>query len=435
LEADEDGHRGEDERVDVEGDGAEAKRTADEEGADDEPDEEEGETGLKEKPARREEQHETQVAPAIAPRAKVRRAAASVGAKRRRDFGDTQTEERGLDDHFGGELHAGGAEFEAIVGVAGKSAKAAMEIADGTTEEEATDAGEDGVAEVAVFPRHGAGLDAAEEAVAHDEVVAFAEFLYEAAGVGEVVGAVGVAHEDEAATGGGDAALEGAAVSFLGYADDAGAEARGDLLGTVGGAVVGDDHFAGEVLLAERAQGFFDAAGEGFGLVEARHDDGQLKGSVGGGRFHEGASEADGSSTRKQMKDDAKQEEHEANGGEGEVVLQEFFGEPGEAAEFDGLGDGEPGVGVGVVGGDPPRTGGTEDRDVFPAFAGDGIGNDGDFGRAGLDGEREAGVGTAEIAGDAKAKEGERGVGLGGALPGERFGGGERIGADGNGER
>ena len=45
---------------------------------------------------------------------------------------------------------------------------------------------------------HGARLDAAGEAVAHDEVVAAAQRVDERAEVGEVVAVVGVAHDDEA---------------------------------------------------------------------------------------------------------------------------------------------------------------------------------------------------------------------------------------------
>jgi len=42
--------------------------------------------------------------------------------------------------------------------------------------------------------------------------------------------------------------------------------------------VIGDDYFTGDVVVTQRGQGFIDADGEGFRLVQARHDDRHLNG-------------------------------------------------------------------------------------------------------------------------------------------------------------
>src|SRR5581483_10648280 len=114
------------------------------------------------------------MAPAITPRAQVRWAAAAVLLERRGDLNHALAEQRGFDDHLAGELHAGGAEVEALVGVDGERADAAVEVADGRVEEPAADEAEHRVAEISVQRRHGAGADAAAEAIAHDEIGAVA---------------------------------------------------------------------------------------------------------------------------------------------------------------------------------------------------------------------------------------------------------------------
>jgi len=69
------------------------------------------------------------------------------------------------------------------------------------------------------------------------------------------VAVVGVAHDDIAAAGGGDAAAEGAAVALLGHRDDARAEPGGDGLRAVGAAVIGDDDLGRESVRFDGAAG------------------------------------------------------------------------------------------------------------------------------------------------------------------------------------
>ena len=56
--------------------------------------------------------------------------------------------------------------------------------------------GEDRVADPAILPRHGPGLDPALEAIAHHEVAACPQLLDERHEVGEIIAVIGIAHDD-----------------------------------------------------------------------------------------------------------------------------------------------------------------------------------------------------------------------------------------------
>ena len=73
-----------------------------------------------------------------------------------------------------------------------------------------------------------------------------------------------------------DAAAQGAAVALGGHAHDARAVFFRELDGAVGGAVVGDEHLAGDAREFDAAPRLLDTGDEGFGLVEAGHDDGEV---------------------------------------------------------------------------------------------------------------------------------------------------------------
>ncbi len=110
----------------------------------------------------------------------------------------------GPDDHLGGELHAGRAQVEPGQDVAAQAAHAAVGVADAGAEEHVEHAGQHRVADVAVQPGHRARVDVVHP-VAHDEVGAVLELLDEARDLAEVVGQVGVAHDDVLAARGGEA--------------------------------------------------------------------------------------------------------------------------------------------------------------------------------------------------------------------------------------
>src|SRR5262245_13667011 len=98
--------------------------------------------------------------PAVAEAAQVWRAIAAIGAERRRHFADLLPLQAGLDDHLAGELHAWSGQAKLLVGILAETAQAAVRVADRRTEEQVQDAGQHGIADVAVQPGHGARLDA-----------------------------------------------------------------------------------------------------------------------------------------------------------------------------------------------------------------------------------------------------------------------------------
>ena len=216
------------------------------------------------------------MAPAVRPGAQMRRPRPAVDRKRGRHLGDGEPVERGAHHHLAGELHAGGPQVQREDGVAAQAAQAAMEIADAGAEEHPPDQAEHGIAEIAVQERHGAGRDAAGKAVAHHEVGAFAQLGEKQLEAGEIVAVVGVAHDDEAAARRGDPGPQRRAVAALGHRDDAGAARQRIFHRAVARAVVRDQDFAGDAGAGEEAMRLVDAGGDGLGLVEARHQDGEL---------------------------------------------------------------------------------------------------------------------------------------------------------------
>ena len=91
---------------------------------------------------------------------------------------------------------------------------------------------------------HRSRLDATLKTVAHDKVSATAQALDERVELLEVVGIVGITHDDEAASSSGDAALQSRAIPFFGDWHDTCPKGRSNMLGTVRAAIVCDQHFA-----------------------------------------------------------------------------------------------------------------------------------------------------------------------------------------------
>ena len=121
---------------------------------------------------------------------------------------------------------------------------------------------------------HGAGLPAATDARAEDEVgLIVGDGLDERGQAGDEVGAVAI-HVDEDVGGGvgGEGAGEAGGAVATGRLEDAGSGGAGDLGGAIGGAVVDDE------ALAEEGPGHFaDDLANGLGLVEGGDDDGDLR--------------------------------------------------------------------------------------------------------------------------------------------------------------
>src|SRR5215469_5448713 len=274
LEADHDHRAGADQRVDVEGDVADGDRAGLDNRSCYQAEQEQEKAGKEEQPARAEQQQEPQVPPAVPPGTQVRRAGPAVLPQRRGDLGDALAPQRGLDDHLAGELHAGGLQAEGEGAVPVEAAQAAVEVADVAREEQPADEREHRVSEVAVQLRHGAWLDAAPEAVPHDQVGALAELGHERHQVGEIVAVVGVAHDDVLAAGGRDTAHEGVAVALLLDGHHARARVGREPLAAIGAAVIGDQNLAVDTGLAKEANSLVHTGRYRLGLIETRHDDG-----------------------------------------------------------------------------------------------------------------------------------------------------------------
>ena len=245
LRPDEHSRDREQERRGIEPHGAEDERARNERERQAAADAREADAGVKEQPVRREGEEQLQVAPAVAPAVEVRRPRAPVGFQCRRHLGDPEAGERRLDDHLGGELHAGRGEPQVEDRGAPEASQPAVEVADRAAEEQPAHEGQHRVAEVPVEPWHRLISNAALEAVAHDEVRALAKLRDEAVELCEVIGVVAVTHDHIAAARRGDAGAERGAVAARRDLDDARPERPRDVAARIRRAVVGDDHLAG----------------------------------------------------------------------------------------------------------------------------------------------------------------------------------------------
>ena len=145
------------------------------------------------------DEHEPQAAPAVAPGVQLRVAGARVVVDR--NLADRDVALRGLEVHLERELHAGRLQVEPLRGRPADRAQSAVRVRDLEPEEQVQDPRQDRVPDPAVQPRHGAFVDPASVAGAEHEVLPVVELLQERVQVAEVIGAVGVAHEDVVAAG------------------------------------------------------------------------------------------------------------------------------------------------------------------------------------------------------------------------------------------
>ena len=243
LQSDNDAERSDEERIDVERDGTKPGRTRQQNSANQQADAQQGCAGIEKQPARGKQQQEAQMAPAIAERTQMRRPRAAVLAQGGWHFANIELGERGLDHHFGGELHPHGAQLEVLHGLAGKAAQTAMKVPYVGAEQQATDEAQHRIADIAVVPWHGAGRDAAGKAIAHHQIGTIAQFGNERVKAREVIAVIGVAHDDIGAIGCGDAGRKGRAIATLLDSDDPRAMGLGDALRPIGRAVIGNQHF------------------------------------------------------------------------------------------------------------------------------------------------------------------------------------------------
>ena len=106
---------------------------------------------------------------------------------------------------------------------------------------------------------------------------AMEKVVHEGVEIGEVVGIVGIAHDDEAPARCSDAASECGTVAFLGHRHYPRTKSGGSFLGAVGAAVIGDQHLAGNAGPMQIVLSLADAGRDRLRLVEAGHQDGQFQ--------------------------------------------------------------------------------------------------------------------------------------------------------------
>src|SRR5262249_48170465 len=136
-----------------------------------------------------------------------------------RDLGGAQIELDGPDDHLGRVLPALRAEVEPLVGVECEPAHPAMDVRESRREDAIEDERRRWRAEVAMMWRHRTGFDGSPESRSHDEFVAVAKFGDEQTELTEVIGAIGIAEDDEFAAHEGDGIEVGPTESSLRHSE------------------------------------------------------------------------------------------------------------------------------------------------------------------------------------------------------------------------
>ena len=231
-------------------------------------------TGQDEQMVGRMHQQEPQMPPTVAETRELGLAAATVVHDR--ELADVEVLLLRPDHHFRRELHAGGAQVQRRQRVTAKSPHAAVSVIDPGVEEDVEQARQQRVADIAVMPRHRAGLDAA-HTVADHKISAGLELGEEPRGLGEVVGEVAVGHQNVVTVGNRQPChvrLPVASARLL-HHRGAGVSRNG---GTpVVRVVVDDDHLAVDPVVVQHHARTGNALLDRVGLVEAGDQDRKLR--------------------------------------------------------------------------------------------------------------------------------------------------------------
>jgi len=215
--------------------------------------------------------------PPIAPRTQVWRPRAPVGRQRRRHLVDPIVGKRRAYDHLARELHPRRPQVQRPHAIAIEPAQAAVKVAGAHAKEQPPQKTQTRIAQIAVQRRHGAARDPALEAIAHHDVGACAQPFHKRHQLGEVVGIVGIAHDDEPPARRRYAADQRRAIAAFGNGGHARAVRLGDRLRSVAAAVVGNQHLALDAAGRQEPARFVDAARDRLSLIEARHQDREFK--------------------------------------------------------------------------------------------------------------------------------------------------------------
>lgn len=148
-----------------------------------------------------------------------------------------------------------------------------MGVGDAQTKEQVEQAGEDGVANITVGPRHSPWQNSALEPRAHHQVVALPQRRHQTRQVGKVVGIVRIAHDNVAAARLGDALHIGGAVAAGRLVHHPRPARARDFNRAVRRAVIGHDNFALQAGRRQGGRGARNARANGVLFVQARHHD------------------------------------------------------------------------------------------------------------------------------------------------------------------
>jgi hypothetical protein len=124
---------------------------------------------------------------------------------------------------------------------------------------------------------HRARRYATAEPISNDEVNVFAQLLEEGIEPTEVVAVVGIAHDHKGSLRLLYACKEDGAVSTLGYLNDARPVLSCDFGRAICAAIIGDQNLANNASSLEVGKRLIDANAQGLCLIEARHENRELK--------------------------------------------------------------------------------------------------------------------------------------------------------------
>ena len=119
-----------------------------------------------------------------------------------------------------------------------------MSIADPAVKEEVENTSQDRIAHITMEPGHRAGTNSSSKPIPHHKVISATQSVDKGAQLREVIGVIGVAHNDITPAGGLNARAERMTIATSGYCNDPRAMITGNLLRAVIAAVICNNHFA-----------------------------------------------------------------------------------------------------------------------------------------------------------------------------------------------
>jgi hypothetical protein len=120
--------------------------------------------------------------------------------------------------------------------------------------------------------------DGAPQAGADDEIGAGSQRNEKFADPFQIVGLVSIGHDHEFTPGGDDPSANGGPVTTSRFPDDRCARCRGEVRGTINGAVVDNDDLARDARSSQPASRLFDCCGDRGRFIEAREHDTNKRG-------------------------------------------------------------------------------------------------------------------------------------------------------------